>query len=118
MAVRKKAETSDATKQYFPPSVNHEDREKELIAMAENLAVQRIMDGTASNQLLVHFLKENTVRARLEREKLEEEIKNIKAKTKAVETSGDLDAKYQEVLDTMKAYRGVVGRSEILEIYE
>mgnify|MGYP003310455554 CR=1 FL=1 len=67
------------------PALSPDAREKQVIAAAMDLAEQQILDGTASSQVITHFLKLGSMRERLERERLEEENKLLKAKTEAME---------------------------------
>ena len=39
------------------PALDPESRENQLISLAVNLAEEKLRDGTASNQLIVHYLK-------------------------------------------------------------
>ena len=68
-------------------SLNPESREKEMISLAVNLAEQQLRDGTASSQVITHYLKMGGIREKLERERLEEENKLLRAKTKAYENA-------------------------------
>ena len=55
------------------PALTPEAREGQLIALATDLVEQRLRDGTATSQEVVHFLRLGSMRERLEREKLENE---------------------------------------------
>ena len=48
-----------------------EARENQLISLAVDLAEQQLRDGTASSQVISHFLKLASTKERLEREILE-----------------------------------------------
>lgn len=88
------------------PALTPDAREKQMISLAVDLAEQQLRDGTASSQVITHFLKLATVREKLERERLREENRLLKAKTKAVEretVNGDL---YEKALAAMKRYTG------------
>lgn len=88
------------------PSMEVDGREMEVINLAMNLAEQKIRDGTASSQIICHFLKMGSPREIAEREALEAEIKLKEAKIKAleaVETSGEL---YQNAIAAFKKYSG------------
>lgn len=61
---------------------------------------------TASSQVITHFLKLGSGKERLEREKLEEENKLLRAKTKALEESAESKVMYEEVLRAMRDYSG------------
>lgn len=88
------------------PALSPEAREKQLIALAVDRAEQQLLDGTASSQVITHFLKLGSMREKLERERLEEENKLLKAKTKAVESAEEIKVLYSEALKAMRNYSG------------
>ena len=90
-------------------AVTAEDRENQLIAMAVDLAEQQILNGTASSQIITHFLKLGTVKEQLEKEKLEMENKLIQAKIEALESSKRIEELYANAIEAMRAYQGVSG---------
>ena len=71
-----------------------------------DLAEQQIMDGTASSQIITHFLKLGTAKAELERAKLEAENKLLQAKTEALESAKEIKELYGEALKAMRNYSG------------
>ena len=68
-----------------------EKRENELIALAVDLAEEQLRAGTASSQVITHFLKLATEKEKLEREKLEAEIEITRTKKKSIESSDRLE---------------------------
>lgn len=68
-----------------------EKRENELIALAVDLAEEQLRAGTASSQVITHFLKLATEKEKLEREKLEAEIEMTRTKKKSIESSDRLE---------------------------
>lgn len=89
-----------------PPSMTPEGRENEVVALAYNLAEEQIRNGTASSQVITHFLKLGTVRERLEREILSEQKKLVAAKTENIESYKQNQVDYKEVIAAMKRYSG------------
>lgn len=87
------------------PALTPEARENQLIAKAMNEAERRIDDGTASSQLLSHFLKLGTEKARLEKEKLRRESILLEAKVEQLESSKRLEALYENAMKALKGYR-------------
>lgn len=87
-----------------PPATTLEDREDRLIARAVDLAEQKLMDGTASPQMILHYLRLGSTKERLEKEKLEKENELLKAKTKALESAAKTEELYAEAITAMKAY--------------
>ena len=88
------------------PSISTEARENEMIALAINRAEQQLLDGTASSQVITHFLKLGTAKAELEKEKLKAEIEEKRAKVKFMESAEESKAVYEEVLKAMRNYAG------------
>ena len=86
------------------PATTLEDREDRMIAMAVDLAEQRLMDGTATPQMILHYLRLGSTRERLEKEKLEKENELLRAKTRAIESGEEIKVLYQEALKAMKDY--------------
>ena len=77
-----------------------------MISMAMDLAEQQLLDGTASSQVIAHFLKLGSSRQRLENIKLERENELLKAKTDAIESAKNVEKLYSEALAAMKSYSG------------
>lgn len=88
------------------PGRTPESREQQVIAAAYDLAEQQILDGTASSQVITHFLKLATQREALEREILKENAKLLKAKTDAIASNEQMEKVYREALDAMREYSG------------
>lgn len=91
------------------PALDPEVREKQLVALAVDLAEQQLRDGTASSQVITHYLKLGSSTQKLEREKLEEENKLLRAKTENLQSSKESKEFYQEVV---AAFMGYSGRGE------
>ena len=82
MATKKKEDSNAAKRR--PPAITLEARENELISKAVDEAEKRIMNGTASDSLLIHWLRQGTVRMQLEKSKLEADIKLAEAKADSI----------------------------------
>ena len=94
------------------PAITPEANESQLVSLATNLVRQRLIDGTASSQEVTHFLKLGSRKEILEREKLEEENKLLKAKTEAIQSQKRVEELYTEALDAMRKYSGQGGQDE------
>lgn len=103
MPRRKKTEINDRK---FPPAKTPEARENQLIDLAIDQAEKQLREGTASSQVVVHFLKLASTNNRLEKEKLEAENNLLRAKIDAVESSKKSEELYQQAIDAMKKYGG------------
>lgn len=88
------------------PALTPEGRENQMVSLAIDLAEQQLRDGTASSQVITHYLKLGSTKERQEKEKLEEEIKLLKAKTEALQQSGRIEELYLNALSAMKDYSG------------
>lgn len=108
------------TKEYKPkstpsqrsrrPALSQEAREMQLIALATDLAEQQLLDGTASSQVITHFLKQGTARAELEKEKIRKENLVLEAKAKSLEDAKETRALFEEA---MKVFAGYSGQAEL-----
>lgn len=100
------------------PAMTPESRENQLISAAVDLAEKKIKDGTASNQLIIHYLKLGSTKERLEKEKLENEVKLLKAKTEALESAANIERIYQEAINAMRSYGGqsTFDEDEVIEV--
>ena len=90
----------------YPPATTEEAREKQLIAMAYDLAEQRMRDGTASSQEVVHFLRMGSQKDRLEEEIMGEQKRLVTAKAGAYESTKNLETMLSEAMEMLKTYRG------------
>jgi hypothetical protein len=100
---RKKTAEEDIPRATRPAS-NPESRENQLISLAVDLAEKQLREGTASSQVITHYLKLGSLREKREREKLEEEIKMLKAKTEAIRAEKDRDVLYAQAIEAMRRY--------------
>ena len=98
---------SSASSRKIRPALTPEARENQLISLAVDLAEQQLRDGTASSQVISHYLKLGSTRASLEKEKLERENELLRAKTENLESSKRIEELYKDALDAMKKYSGL-----------
>lgn len=89
-----------------PPALTLKDREDELINEATLEAERRIIAGTASDSLLIHYLKLGTTKNQLEKEKLEAEVELAKSKTEAIEQGKRVEELYADAIKAMRTYTG------------
>lgn len=88
------------------PATTLEARENQMIALAVDLAEEQLRNGTASAQVITHYLKLGTTKERLEKEKLAQENKLLNAKTETLQSQKREDEFYEKVLEAMKEYSG------------
>ena len=88
------------------PALTPEARENQMISLAVDLAERQLQEGTASSQVITHYLKLGSMRERLEREKLEEENKLLKARTAQIQSMKRIEELYEEAIKAMRNYGG------------
>jgi hypothetical protein len=97
---------SSEPKRKLRPALTPESRENQMISLATSLAEKQLMEGTASSQVITHYLKLATTREQLEKEKLIEENKLLQAKTEAIKSAENVEKLYAEALNAMRSYSG------------
>lgn len=97
--------SSGSTKK-IRPALSPEARENQMISLAVDLAEQQLLAGTASSQVITHFLKLGTTIAKLEKEKLEKENKLLDVKAEAIESAASAEELYNKALEAMRKYSG------------
>lgn len=100
------------------PALTPDARENQMIALAVDLAEQQLRDGTASSQVITHFLKLGTSKERLEKEKLEKENELLKAKTESIKSQKDVQELYTNAINAMRTYSGSVVEEHEPEDYD
>lgn len=103
-----KVKSSGTTKR-SRPALTPESREKQMISLAVDLAEQQLKDGTASSQVITHYLKLASMKEKLERERLVEENKLLRAKTEAIASAKNVEKLYSDAITAMKRYGGYDG---------
>lgn len=89
-----------------PPATTPEAQENRLVALAVDLAEKQLRDGTASSQVITHFLKVSSSRDQLEREKIRQENLLMEKKIESFESAKRVEALYEEALNAMRSYAG------------
>ena len=100
----KRAKTT--AKQTRRPALSLEAREQQLISAAVDLAEQQLLDGTASSQVIVHYLRLGSTKDRLEKEKLQKENELLKAKAEALQSAKHTEELYANAIKAMRLYSG------------
>jgi hypothetical protein len=93
------------------PALTPEARENQMISLAVDLAEQQLRDGTASSQVITHYLKLGSTREKLEKERLAAENRLLQAKSKALDSVEESKVLYANALKAMRSYSGM-GDSE------
>lgn len=88
------------------PALTPEARENQMIAYAVDLAEKQLREGTASSQVITHYLKLGSSKERLEREKLERENELLRAKAESLQSAQRSEEVYEKALQAMRSYSG------------
>ena len=101
-----KAPSTKADKRRSRPALTPEAREGQLISLAVDLAEQQLRDGTASSQVITHYLKLGSTREKLEQEVKMKELEFMTAKTKSLANAEEVKVLYEKALKAMRNYAG------------
>ena len=88
------------------PATTPEARENQLIALAVDLAEKQLLEGTASSQVITHYLKLGTQKEKIAREMLEKKNDLIVAKTENLQSAKRIEELYSNALKAMQNYSG------------
>ncbi len=99
-------DTKKPVKRKRRPATSPEARENQLIALAVDLAEQQLMEGTASSQVITHYLKMGSTKERLEKEILKQQKELMEAKTESIRAAQRVDELYADALRAMREYSG------------
>ena len=88
------------------PALSPEARENQLVSLAVDLAEKQLREGTASSQVIAHFLKQGSIKERIEKEILEKQKVLIEAKTQAIQSAQRIEELYADALNAMRDYSG------------
>lgn len=106
MARKKTVGSQQSSMSDVRPALTPESREQQLIHLATNLAEQQLRDGTASSQVITHYLKLGTTKAKLELERERKEMALVEAKTQQIYDGKKMEEMYAEAMEAMKRYSG------------
>ena len=106
--------TDEPKKTRRPPATTPEGRENQLIALAIDLTEKQMREGTASSQIITHYLKLGSTRERLEQERLAKENELLRAKIDVMASAKRVEELYETALNAMRSYAG----QEPMETYE
>lgn len=101
-----KAASSSESRSKMRPALSPEARENQLVSLAVDLAEKQLREGTASSQVITHYLKLGSPKAKLEKEILEKQKELIEAKTKNINSTSDARELYKEALTAFRRYSG------------
>lgn len=96
------------------PALTPRGREDQCIALAINLAEKQLAEGTASSQVITHYLKRDAERRKneLELQILEKQKELVEAKTESIRASQSNDEMYEKAINAMREYSGNLNERE------
>lgn len=106
MATTQRKSNESPKKPSPPPATTPEARENQVISLAMDLAERQIREGTASSQVINHFLKMGSPRERAERERLENENELLRKKIESMASAKRVEELYESALNAMRSYSG------------
>ena len=105
-AVRMKNAKAVSSSRKMRPALTPEARENQLVSLAVDLAEKQLMDGTASSQVITHYLKLGSTKEQLEKEILEKQKELMDAKTQSLKSVQKIEELYTNALNAMRNYSG------------
>ncbi|MCI6805900.1 MAG: hypothetical protein MR912_09965 [Prevotella sp.] len=105
---RKEATSSQSDLTKIKPSTSMSDdaREQRMIKYATDLAEKQLREGTASAQVITHYLKLGSSRERLEQREKEQNIKLSEAKIESIRSEAKIESMFEDVVSALKRYSG------------
>lgn len=100
------ARAPEPKKSRRPPATTVEGRENQMVSLAVELAEKQLKDGTASAQVISHYIKLGSTRERLEQERLKRENLLLEAKQEQIASGKRVEELYSNALKAMKGYSG------------
>jgi hypothetical protein len=97
---------STKRRRHLRPATTDEDRENQLVSLAIDLAEKQLAEGTASAQVITHYLKVGSSREKLEQERLFRENELLGARVDTLASARKVEELYAAALDAMRSYAG------------
>jgi microsomal dipeptidase-like Zn-dependent dipeptidase len=101
-----KPKSNDTTSPHRPPATTPEGRESQLIAAAVALAEKQLLEGTATSQVITHYLKLGSSREQLEQQRIRYENELLQAKSKAIDAQEEMAQLASNAIKAMRSYQG------------
>lgn len=95
-----------AEKKRISPAMSTEGHDNRMISLANKCAEEQLRKGTASSQIICHYLKMGSEKERLAIEKERAELDLLRAKTKSIESADKMNEMFAEALKVFSSYRG------------
>lgn len=106
MGRRRSSDDDDHDHRRRAPARTPEARELELSSAAYDLAERQITEGSASSQVITHFLKAGSMRERLEQQRIQHEIDLMEVKQEQLRAQTRVEELYVNAIEAMRSYVG------------
>ena len=106
MIITKSSERDKKIKK-IAPALTDDAEEKQIVALARKVSLERLQNGTATAQEILYWLKAGSSEQRTEQEIKEEQKKLLVAKTKALSDAESSAKAYTDAVKAMQAYQGI-----------
>lgn len=101
-----KSISSSGSSQKIRKPISPENAEAQCVALAMERAREQLLDGTASSQIIAHFLRAGSQEAKLKLEMLELEKELTVAKTEKIKSEERMEKLYEDAIKAMRNYGG------------
>lgn len=85
-------------------AIGDENREAQMIALATRTAERMLMSEDCPAQIVTHYLRLGSMKSKLEKEKLENEVALLKKKCEALEAAKKSEELYAQAIKAMQTY--------------
>lgn len=100
------------SKRRSSPARTPEAQEQLMINLSMKQAEKMLEEGRAPSQIVVHFLKLATEKAKLENKRLEADIKVANSKTEIMQSQKRYEEMVEKALDAFKSYGNYSNNNE------
>lgn len=83
-----------------------EARENQLVNLAVDLAERQLRDGSASAQVISHYLKAGSTREYLEKQRIAMDVELMEAKREQMASMARIEELYENAIGAMRSYQG------------
>jgi hypothetical protein len=116
--VAKRGTSSGSEKSARPVARTPDERENQLVEAATDLAEKQLRDGSASAQVITHYLKLGSSRERLEQERLKGEVNLMRIKEEHMASEMRTEQLMRDALNAMRGYQGLPENEETEDVDE
>lgn len=101
---RRAANHDESTTRKLRPAITPEAEENQMISLAIEQAKKQLMEGTASSQIVCHYLKLASPTEKLSKQIAEQNLELLKAKTEAYKSAKRMEELYEKAINAIQSY--------------